>query len=444
MTGAAPASTLTDLLGVPIAAVTAQDIARLVTERITETDELDFKATLYGKDEAAKIELCKDIAGLCNHRGGAILLGVGEKDAIANGCPEVELSDAEARRMRQIVAAGTAPYAAFDIQAVAGGEAGRGFYLLLAEPSPFRPHAVLVDGGLRYPRRDGTITRYLTEAEVADMYRDRFRGEKQQTERLTRIADEMLQMIDPSDDITWLVVSLVPNSPGDLSIGFDGLREIEEWARPVPGANEILDAFFAEMSAIAGVGVERYTLTSPADERKLAKYPYAVCFTDGAASTAVRVRKGEGGPQMSQETVVLAAHLVLRAATSLRFAGRHAARAGVRGDAVVHARVFGPHSLLAFNHSGLTEPYPHAYKVREARSSLTLPISALTGAPQDAFAATRLMLADIFNAYGCPEVPQIAPDGTLRTLYFPKNYEVAQWAEQRDVPTTAEQIAYRR
>lgn len=437
-------STLSDLLGAPVANVTVEDIGRLVAEKVKETDELDFKATLYGKDENAKTELCKDIAGLRNHRGGVVLLGVGEKDGVANGRPEVELSDAEERRMRQIVAGGTAPPASFDIQSIPGEKAGRGFYLLLAEPSPLRPHAVLVNDGLRYPRRDGTTTRYLTEAEVADMYRDRFRGERQQVERLQRIADEVLQMIDDSDDITWLTVSLVPNSPGDLPISFDGLREIEEWARAAPGQNEILDAFFAEMPAIAGVGVERYTLTSPADERKRAKYPYAVCFTDGATTTALRVRKGEGGPQTSQEPVILAAHLVLRAATSLRFAGRHAARAGARGDAVVHARVFGPHSLLAFNHSGLTEPYPHAYKVKEARSSLTLPISAVTGAPQEAFAATRLMLADIFNAYGCPEVPQIAPDGTLRTLYFPNNYDVTKWAEQRDVPTTAEQITYRR
>lgn len=444
MTGAAPTSTLMDLLGAPVAEVAAQEIKALVDGQVRETDELDFKATLYGRDDDAKVELCKDVAGLRNHRGGAILLGVGDKDAVANGCPEVDLSDAEERRMRQIVAAGTAPHAAFEIRAIYGEEANRGFYLLLAEPSPFRPHAVLVGDGLRYPRRDGTTTRYLTEAEVADMYRDRFRGEKQQVDRLHRIADEVLQMLDTSDDITWLVVSLVPNSPGDLPISFNGLREIEAWARAAPAANEILDGFFAELPAIAGVGVERYTLTSPADERKRAKYPYAVCFTDGAASTAVRVRQGEGGPQVSQETVILAAHLVICAASSLRFAGRHAARAGARGDAVVHARVFGPHSLLAFNHAGLTEPYPHAYKVRGARSSLTLPISVLTGEPQEAFAATRLMLAGIFNAYGCPEVPQIAPDGTLRTLYFPKNYEVAKWAEQRDVPMTAEQITYRR
>jgi hypothetical protein len=41
------------------------------------------------------------------------------------------------------------------------------------------------------------------------------------------------------------------------------------------------------------------------------------------------------------------------------------------------------------------------------------------------------MLADIFNAYGCPEVPQVASDGdgTLRTIYFPKRYEVAMRTE---------------
>jgi Putative DNA-binding domain len=243
MTGAAPTSTL---LGASVAEVTAQDIARLINEQVKETDELEFKATLYGRSEDAKTELCKDIAGLRNHRGGAILLGVGEKDAVANGCPDVELSDAEERRMRQIVAGGTAPHAAFDIRAVPGDEAGRGFYLLLAESSPLRPHAVLVGDSLRFPRRDGTTTRYLTEAEVADMYRDRFHGEKQQIERLTQIADETIPMLDTDDDRAWLVVSLVPNSPGDLPISFDGLREIEAWAHTPHASNELLEAFFAD------------------------------------------------------------------------------------------------------------------------------------------------------------------------------------------------------
>jgi predicted HTH transcriptional regulator len=189
-------ATLTDLLGAPVGEVTAGHIRQLVTDKVRETDELDFKATLYAKDDEHRIELCKDIAGLRNHRGGVIVMGVGEKDAVANGCPEVDLSDDEERRMKLIVASGTAPHAAFEIRRVPGDGDARGFYLLVAEPSPFRPHAVLAKDGLRYPRRDGTTTRYLSEAEVADLYRDRFRGEKQQTERLAQIAEETVPHLD--------------------------------------------------------------------------------------------------------------------------------------------------------------------------------------------------------------------------------------------------------
>ena len=176
MANPAWSATLADLLGAPVNEITAEHIRQLVTDCVRETDELDFKATLYRGDDEQRVELCKDIAGLRNHRGGVILLGVGEKDAVANGYPEVDLSDREERRMRQIVASGTAPHAAFEIRPIPGSNAARGFYLLIAEPSPQRPHAVLIGNDLRYPRRDGTITRYLSEAEVADLYRDRFRA----------------------------------------------------------------------------------------------------------------------------------------------------------------------------------------------------------------------------------------------------------------------------
>ena len=84
----------------------------------------------------------------------------------------------------------------------------------------------------------------------------------------------------------------------------------------MPEADEILDAFFAELPPIAGVSVERYTLTSPADERKPANYPCAVCFTDGAASTAVKLRKTEGGSHVSPEPVILAASPRARAGSA--------------------------------------------------------------------------------------------------------------------------------
>jgi predicted HTH transcriptional regulator len=112
-----------------------------------------------------------------NDRGGVIILGVEDTDGVASAAPGVDLSDGEELRMRSIVAAGTAPHAAFEIQRVESADAGHGFYLLIAPPSSQRPHAVIHSQGLRYPRRDGAGTRYMSEVEIADMYRSRFAGE---------------------------------------------------------------------------------------------------------------------------------------------------------------------------------------------------------------------------------------------------------------------------
>jgi hypothetical protein len=257
-------STLRDLLGAPLEDLSAEDIPRLVEQQVRETDELDFKATLYPKSDDGKEELCKDIAGLRNHRGGALLLGVGDRDAVATGCPEVALSDAEERRMRQIVASGTAPHAAFEVLTINGATVGKGFYLLIAEPSPNRPHAVLAGESLRYPRRDGTTTRYLTEPEVADMYRDRFRGATEQIERLGQITDETIARLNREEPFVWLVVSIVPGTPGNLPISFAGRNEIEHWARKEHHVHDVVDGFFEEMPPAAGVSVERYTSLPPA------------------------------------------------------------------------------------------------------------------------------------------------------------------------------------
>lgn len=392
---------------------------------------------MYGKEDRDKVELCKDIAGLRNHRGGVIVLGVGEKSAVANGCPEVPLSDAEERRMRSIVASGTAPHAAFEIRSVEGETPGKGFYLLIAEASPARPHAVLVEEGLRYPRRDGTTTRYLSETEVADMYRDRFRGEKQQVDRLEQITEETIAHLDKSDDQrAWLALSLVPNSPGNMAISFAGQAEIEQWARKEHATRDLIDGFFPELPPIVGVSVQRYTLTSPADHGKPSRYPYASCFTDGAASVAARIHTGIHG---ATQPVVFAPNLVWATAASLRIAGRHAVRnAGARGDAAVELRLFGPHMLLGYTQNGFIDAYPNSLVVREARARLTLPLQSLAGDPQTVLVATRLALTQLFNAFGRAEVAHVTPEGAVRTRYFPREYGVTEWAELRGVPTTDE------
>jgi hypothetical protein len=64
---------------------------------------------------------------------------------------------------------------------------GHGFVLIAVLRSPLAPHAVIVNDGLRYPRRNGATTRYLSEPEVAAAYRDRFTAINRQADRVLEV-----------------------------------------------------------------------------------------------------------------------------------------------------------------------------------------------------------------------------------------------------------------
>lgn len=71
-------SRLRDVFGTSFAELRPEHIEALVPSAVREAADPDFKATLYGKSEDDKRELCKDIAAMRNDRGGVIVLGVAE------------------------------------------------------------------------------------------------------------------------------------------------------------------------------------------------------------------------------------------------------------------------------------------------------------------------------------------------------------------------------
>jgi hypothetical protein len=348
--------------------------------------------------------------------------------------------------MLQIVAGLTAPHAAFEtIRLEATG--GRGFYVLVAPPSPLRPHAVRVGNSLRYPRRDGPRKRYMSETEVAAMYRDRFRDERQQIDRLAQITGETYNRLvqagrdSPREEPRarpWLVVSLVPNSPGTMSMSFPGVAQVQQWAHGEHSSNDLMDGFFPELPPEVGVSVQRYTLTSPADRAQPARYPYAACYVDGAGAAATPLRLDRS--QRDGQQVLLASHLVFATVGALRILGRHAMRTGAFGDAVVEVRVLTPRVLLGYAYDGLIESYPSGLLVGEARAQLTLPLQSLASDAQEVLIAARFTLTDIFNAFGVAEVSHIAPDGTLRLRYFPAGYHLVAWAQRHGVATSEQSV----
>jgi hypothetical protein len=324
--------------------------------------------------------------------------------------------------MQRTVAAGTSPPASFHVRAIGGSSRGKGFYLLIAEPSPLRPHAVVHDCGLLYPRRDGPQTRYLGEVEVADLYRDRFRGEREQIDRLRAITSDALETVAPAGSVNavptaWIVASLVPNYRGALAITAAGSKDIHEWALSEHLGADPIGGFFESPPAV-GVGVGRYTLAQPlAGTAVPLPARYLEAHTDGATSAArtfqaeLPGQAGAGGEQLPASS---AAEVVRNMLPALRIAARNAMlNCGSRGDAIVELRLVADGLNLASQDGELPDDAARASRVELARSHHTVPLAALAGDTDEFLQAARMMLADILQAFGLAEVPSLTPRGEL-------------------------------
>jgi hypothetical protein len=102
-----------------------------------------------------------------------------------------------------VVASLVAPVPDFDVRMIPddaeGGDGNHGFVAISVERSSAGPHAVAVQTSLRYPRRTGTTTRYLSEPEVADAYRQRLAGLGNVEQRLSQVWADGISRLDVSN-----------------------------------------------------------------------------------------------------------------------------------------------------------------------------------------------------------------------------------------------------
>ncbi|MEU4352846.1 ATP-binding protein [Streptomyces sp. NPDC023838] len=220
---------LEGLFGARLDEVTHAQVMALQANAVSESYDLEFKRELYGGSDRAKKDLAGDVAALANTAGGVLLLGVAEDDqARAAGAEGVPLSDSEMLRIRSIVADLVHPLPTFDIRQVEDpAQPGHGFLLVAVPRSPASPHGVLVNEGLRYPRRHGASIVYLTEAEVAAAYQERFARRQSRYDDLRRYQGDLTSRLDTHEQ-TYVIVTLVPDLSGDFMLDtktFNAFRE---------------------------------------------------------------------------------------------------------------------------------------------------------------------------------------------------------------------------
>ncbi len=385
---------------------------------------------------------------MANTVGGVLVIGMAEAEGAATELRPCPLSDDDTNRMRQWLAELVVPYVSTDIIRVPeAADCARGCYLIVVEPSPNAPHAVRKGAALRYCQRDGGRNRPLSEAEVADAYRNRFRGAAAQGERLDSIAADGRSALQPaSADVVWLAMALMPNAPGRMTIDAQQLRRV----RQTIAAGQADGPFRSEpRELITGVGrvvaVSGYQhgTTHP-------RFGYAELHADGGGFVACELQNAlfQGAPDTRAVMRLDDVQMVRTGLGLLRLLSDHATSgAGAHGDAVGQCELLtGAEEVRLgyYEHGSIWDRYDTARILRSVPSvgNHTVSLDAIVGSAVEWLAAGRVLLTDLFHAFGIPEVPQITNEGHLRRPFW-RNTKLEGWSSVAGVPITDDVIQFR-
>jgi hypothetical protein len=446
---------LETVLGATVDRLNARDIEGLAGNRVAEAFDLDFKGTLYGNSDKERRDLCGDVAALANTSGGVIVVGVEEDEhAIATATPGVELGDAERNRMLQVLASGVAPLPALDVLSVrSADDPAHGWFVLAVPRSTRAPHAVMVNEGFRFPVRNGTTIRYLSEPEVAARYRQRDQHYGELTAKLSDVVAGSFASVNREHG-PWVLVALIPEHPGTLEISQVRLSQMRhEYA-----SRDLFDTGHsgAQFQWVR-TGRGKYTVGDgphPNAESPLPHYGYVELHVDGTGSYAIELldiaearRQNSRMPEdRTADQMVSDEVLALSILTGLRRLAAHARdTTGAAGSATAQVHLVpSPGRAVMIGHT-------RQFGFAESRSGNTVSTAAVAettaalddiAEPGPALASTAARLLDeVGTSFGIPEMGQLSLDGEIRRRYWNNPATLLEWAEQFGITVTDNTIA---
>jgi hypothetical protein len=356
------------------------------------------------------------------------------------------LSDSDERRLRQIVGSQVVPMPVIDVLRIQDpARLGHGLVLIAVPRSPLAPHAVLVNEGLRYPKRNGATTRYLSEPEVADAYRARFASAHRQADRAGEIEADAVKRLATTDDQAWVVVSLVPDLPGNLVIDQTTLRSART---ELMGARPLILPTTLQWTRVS-IGRRRLLADGSLDNSRLARYVSLDIYDDGAGvfSAFVLMPSQSGGGRDTEgpeARLINDASVVNGILSGLRLLARHARdRTGAGGNALIRVQLYpvgvqqplqlGQHRGGFVDSLG-TRIMTEAAAPTERAASL----DGLAAGGSDLASAAYLLASDLFQEFGWAEAAQLTRDVGVRLRYWSREWRphVEQWAAAAGISTT--------
>ncbi|WP_344897969.1 hypothetical protein, partial [Nonomuraea antimicrobica] len=209
--------------------------------------------------------------------------------------------------MHQIIGSGVHPLPTFEIVPVENStEPGKGCYVIVVAAGPRQPYAVAVNDGYRYPRRIGPSIGYLTEPEIETAYRRRDAARRDQAARAVEIEQVISNRLD--HDNPWIMVSLVPDHPGQAPMEAATFKEVRDLYQGSK-ANPLVVGSMTGWRQVQPAQ-HRYLLDDRLSQDRNAKNMAAELYVDGAGVYAMTApafwKDGETNlVRFSDEKVVL-------------------------------------------------------------------------------------------------------------------------------------------
>lgn len=352
--------------------------------------------------------------------------------------------------MRQVVASLVSPVPTFDIIAVAADDgSANGFYAVAVERTVAAPHAVLVGNALRYPRRNGTTTRYLSEPEVAEAYRARLAGLGEQAGRLREVWQNGVDQLNTEEGV-WVALAMVPGVRGDRRVD---QAEFQRFTRQAHGEiPTVVRIGFSTRRTQVGRGYFCADGTNDGGERRSSFFRMEL-HSDGSGFFAVDVGwrrpPQDDADEALPPSVIDDEALTISVISGLLRIGQHTRdEAAASGDAVVRVGFWqiGPATptLLGHPRGGTWNNTYNSRPLVQNPDPLesTAALDSLAE-PGPALLSTAGRICDsLAQSFGVAELGQITSDGALRLPYWSHQIRpgLTAWVEVNALELVDEQL----
>lgn len=207
-------------LGIPArTSLTFDVLSSLVSKRVREQADLDFKQKLYPlKNEKDKKELAKDVCAMANGGGGWNVCDTAEKDSAATEIVGVDIDITNETDIHQMPENRTDPPVAIDICVYQDATRDKNLVAIRVPDSADKPHLMKI-GDLKdtrtfqVPIRKGPSTVWLDERSLRSFYRESFILANHSEEQINRRLDDLTaKAVDEFPGLA-LVLLLSPQEP---------------------------------------------------------------------------------------------------------------------------------------------------------------------------------------------------------------------------------------